>query len=171
MTEDPLSKQPPQNPYGSPQPPQPPQQPYGQQPGYGQPAPAYGQQPGYGAPGGGSYFISNMGQEQGPLQVGQLAQMATAGNLKPDTMVRSDGSDQWYPAKQVPGLFSTKEWMTTLLLSILLGGLGVDRFYLGYTGLGIAKLITLGGCGIWSIIDIVLVAMRKLPDSDGRPLA
>ena len=58
----------------------------------------------------------------------------------------------------------------TLLLSFFLGGLGVDRFFLGYTGLGIAKLLTLGGCGIWSIIDFVLIAMRKVPDSQGRAL-
>lgn len=64
-----------------------------------------------------------------------------------------------------------KSWTTTLILSILLGSLGVDRFYLGYTGLGILKLITCGGCGIWSLIDIILVATDKLPDAKGQPLA
>ena len=68
-----------------------------------------------------------------------------------------------------PGV-SDKDFLTTLLLSIFLGGLGVDRFYLGYTGLGVAKLLTLGGCGIWSIIDIILIATSKLPDAQGRPL-
>jgi TM2 domain-containing membrane protein YozV len=61
--------------------------------------------------------------------------------------------------------------MVALLLSIFVGTLGIDRFYLGYTGLGILKLLTAGGCGIWWIIDIIMIATDKLPDAKGRPLA
>jgi len=156
MTHDPNN---PQQPYGQ-QPGQPPQQPYGQQPPQ-----AYGQQAT-----GGPYYVSLMGQEQGPLDLGQLAQMATSGNLKPDTMVRSGSGQQWFPAKEVPGLYSDKELVTTAIISWLVGIFGVDRFYLGYTGLGVAKLLTLGGCGIWAIIDLVLIILRKVPDAQGRPL-
>jgi TM2 domain-containing membrane protein YozV len=63
-----------------------------------------------------------------------------------------------------------KSYTTTLILSILLGGLGIDRFYLGYTMLGILKLITGGGLGIWWLIDIILIATRKLTDAQGNAL-
>ena len=46
---------------------------------------------------------------------------------------------------------------TVFIISILVGGLGVDRFMLGQTGLGILKLITAGGCGIWWLIDLFVI--------------
>jgi TM2 domain-containing membrane protein YozV len=64
-----------------------------------------------------------------------------------------------------------KSWMVALLLAIFGGSLGLDRFYLGYIGLGVAKLLTCGGCGIWSLIDLIMIAMDKIPDANGQPLA
>ncbi len=66
---------------------------------------------------------------------------------------------------------STRSYTTALILSIFLGGLGVDRFYLGYTGLGLLKLFTGGGFGIWWLVDLILIATRNLKDSDGLDLA
>jgi hypothetical protein len=63
-----------------------------------------------------------------------------------------------------------KDWLAALLLSIFLGQLGIDRFYLGYIGLGVLKLLTGGGCGIWWLIDVILIATDSLKDAKGRPL-
>jgi len=67
-------------------------------------------------------------------------------------------------------VFSSKDWLTAVLLSFFLGGLGIDRFYLGHSGLGVAKLLTLGGCGIWALIDLILTALGQVRDSEDLPL-
>ncbi len=54
-----------------------------------------------------------------------------------------------------------KKWIVALLLSILVGSLGIDRFYMGYIGTGILKLITFGGFGIWWLIDLILIATKS----------
>jgi TM2 domain-containing membrane protein YozV len=66
--------------------------------------------------------------------------------------------------------YPNKSYTTALILSILLGELGIDRFYMGYIGLGILKLLTAGGFGIWWLIDVILIATKQLKDSNNYPL-
>lgn len=63
-----------------------------------------------------------------------------------------------------------KDWMTTLLLALFLGALGGHRFYTGHTGIGVVQLLTMGGCGIWSLIDLVMIITGSFKDANGQEL-
>ena len=65
---------------------------------------------------------------------------------------------------------SDKDWTVLLLLTIFLGALGADHFYTGKIGTGILKLITGGGCMVWALIDIIMVATGSFKDSNGLPV-
>ena len=146
---------------------------YGQPPAYGQQPPAYGQQPpAYGQP-------PVYGQQ--PPAYGQ--QPPAYGQQPPaygDPRFSQPGYGQTpygqTPYGQVPygagyPMVSSKSFVATWLLSYFLGGLGVDRFYLGKVGTGILKLITFGGLGIWWLIDLIVVLVGRTRDKNGLPLA
>jgi|RhiMetdeSRZDD1v2_1073273.scaffolds.fasta_scaffold02084_20 TM2 domain-containing membrane protein YozV len=61
-----------------------------------------------------------------------------------------------------------KSQVIALILVLLVGGLGIHRFYLGYTWQGIVQLLTLGGCGIWSLIDLIRIIVGTLKPKDGE---
>lgn len=63
-----------------------------------------------------------------------------------------------------------KKQLVALLLILLLGGLSIHRFYLGYVWQGIVQIITLGGCGIWLLIDLIRIIMNTLKTKDGQEM-
>jgi TM2 domain-containing membrane protein YozV len=69
-----------------------------------------------------------------------------------------------------PPATGTKSFLVAWLLSLLLGILGVDRFYLGKVGTGIIKLLTFGGLGIWYLIDLIMVLAGAMRDKNGLTL-
>lgn len=63
-----------------------------------------------------------------------------------------------------------KDWFVTLILALFLGTLGVHRFYTGKIGTGILMLLTFGGCGIWWLIDVIMIATGSFTDKHKLPL-
>ncbi|MFE4541481.1 TM2 domain-containing protein [Arthrobacter sp. NPDC056727] len=91
-------------------------------------------------------------------------------------LLDGQNAGQAYPGQYgaFPGQYGAepqKSFLATWLFSLLLGGLGVDRFYLGKIGTGIAKLLTLGGLGCWSLVDLIITLAGKQTDKNRRPLA
>ncbi|RWS06327.1 TM2 domain-containing protein 3-like protein, partial [Dinothrombium tinctorium] len=72
-----------------------------------------------------------------------------------------------FPKYLTCNFVSGYKWSTALILSITLGGFGVDRFYLGNWQEGIGKLFSFGGLGVWTLVDIILIATGYLKPADG----
>jgi TM2 domain-containing membrane protein YozV len=66
--------------------------------------------------------------------------------------------------------YSDKNIVIALLLCFFLGVFGVHRFYTGKIGTGIVMILTLGGFGIWAIIDLIFIALGEYSDSEGKKL-
>ncbi len=62
---------------------------------------------------------------------------------------------------------SEKGFVPTVLLCFFLGVLGVHRFYVGKIGTGILQLVTLGGFGVWALIDFIMIVVGKFRDGNG----
>ncbi len=112
----------------------------------------------------------NSGQQQGYGQQPNYGQPQPQGYGQP--AYGQPGYGQ--PAYGQPGYGASmnppKDWLVTLLLAIFLGYWGVHRFYVGKVGTGLLMLFTAGGCGIWWLVDIILIATGSFTDMEGRPL-
>lgn len=71
---------------------------------------------------------------------------------------------------QIGSGISPKSRLVALLLCFFLGIIGVHRFYVGKIGSGIGQIVTLGGLGIWTLVDLIMIAAGSFRDIDRRKL-
>lgn len=90
-------------------------------------------------------------------------QRTTPQNVTVTTVVEKQQDELSSPAAMGGG----KSQVMALILCALVGGIGIHRFYLGYIWQGIVQLLTLGGCGIWSLIDLIRIITGDLQPKDG----
>lgn len=87
-------------------------------------------------------------------------QRTTTNNV---TVVENNEDELSSPAAAAEG----KSQVIALILVALIGGIGIHRFYLGYTWQGIVQLLTLGGCGVWALIDLIRIITGDLQPKNG----
>lgn len=78
-------------------------------------------------------------------------------------------AQQQQEMQSIPGV-KQKNWLATFLLCAFFGLLGIHRFYTGYLVIGVVQLLTFGGCGLWALIDYIMLLVNKFNDKDEQPL-
>ena len=93
----------------------------------------------------------------------EVQNIASQSEPKPTQIQKADDNTQATQATHG----SSKSQIIALVLAFFLGGLGIHRFYLGYTTIGIIQLLTAGGCGIWALIDFIRILLDDLKPMNG----
>ena len=90
-------------------------------------------------------------------------QRTNSNNTNTTIVVENQEDELSSPAIAADG----KSQIIALVLCALVGGIGIHRFYLGYTWQGIVQLLTLGGCGVWALIDLIRIITGDLQPKNG----
>jgi hypothetical protein len=138
------------------------------------------------------YYYMNGSMRVGPLSLEALK----SAPITPNTLIWNNTLPNWVAAGTLPELSGVyapvpppppppvyhyqpdaytvrregKDWLTALLLCIFLGLAGIHRFYTNNTAIGVIQLLTLGGCGIWTLIDFILILTGSYQDGNGNNL-
>jgi TM2 domain-containing membrane protein YozV len=138
-------------------------------------------------------ILGSDGRPYGPVSADQVRQWIRDGRANGQTLAQAQGAAEWKPLGSLPEF---AEWCAAVaipplvtgppdlrksklvagLLGVLLGGLGLHRFYLGYIGIGIAQIVvSFATCGLgalWGLIEgiLILVGSSITTDAEGRPL-
>lgn len=83
------------------------------------------------------------------------------------TIIKKDSKKNKKVNKKSATEGAGKSQLVALLLAIFVGVLGIHRFYLGYIGIGVIQLLTLGGCGVWALIDLIMIITGDLKPKGG----
>ncbi len=108
--------------------------------------------------------------QYGQPQYGQPPEGQPQWGQQPPYYVPPQQQPQWGMQQPYQQMGMQKDWLTALLLCIFVGVFGVHRFYTGHIAIGLIQLFTAGGCGVWWIIDLIMIATNSYTDSNGLPL-
>lgn len=96
----------------------------------------------------------------------QLGQLCPACDARQRDIFANPQNNQGSTNRPYAG--DSNRWIVTLLLCWFLGTLGVHRFYTGHVAIGIAQLLTGGGCLVWWLIDLIMILTSNFKDSEGN---
>lgn len=91
-------------------------------------------------------------------------------NIKAEICPKCGVRQPYIPEINEEQIKSENKWIITLILCWFVGVFGVHRFYTGHILIGIIQLLTLGGCGIWVLVDFIIIIVGNFKDAKGNPI-